>query len=157
MTNYSPGFYFISVTFHRQFTGRDRLFSHLYLNLQHSLKLSTSEIKVNTSSVAVKLQHTLLNSFRAENLLFAAFLQVINMIYDEAGNQVLDISILFRKFDSIIAIELLYLQQSCNHSNQIRKYSPNVLKFFCFYQQHQILKNNGQLLFSSFPRHLQLV
>lgn len=86
MTNYSPGFYFISVTFHRQFTGRDRLFSHLYLNLQHSLKLSTSEIKVNTSSVAVKLQHTLLNSSRAENLLFAAFLQVINMIYDEAGN-----------------------------------------------------------------------
>lgn len=68
MKNYLPGFYFISVTFYRQFTGRDRLLSHLYLNLQHSLKLSTSEIKVSTGSVAVKLQHPLLNSFRAENL-----------------------------------------------------------------------------------------
>lgn len=150
MKNDLPGFYFILVTFHRQFTGRDRLFSHLYLNLQHSLKLSTSEIKVNINSVAVKLQHTLLSSFRAENLfcLLPSFRSLTWFIMKQ--------EIRYWIYQYCSENSIPSLPYNCFISNKLvtivtrLESIPQMFKTLLFLLATQMLKNNGKLLFSRF-------
>lgn len=74
-------------------------------------KILNSKIKVNTNNVIVKLWYAgKLQSIKYH--LLGASLRVISMIYYTEGNQELDISILGRKFNSIIPVEHLYLQQN---------------------------------------------